>query len=491
MSFTQKGRSRFLLSAHIALIAVGAAVFTAFAFHKNIWFDEAYTIGLVSHGFSEILKIHTADVHPFLYYVLLKTFTLVFGSSLLSLRMFSVVGAVLFSSLGLTHIRRDHGEKVGFFFSFFAVFSASVLLYAEQIRMYSWAMLIVALAGIYAYRVGKKGGKQNSILFVLFSVCAAYTHYYALFAVAAINLVMLIRAVREKKKPGAWLARASVQIFAYIPGAAVFFKQAVSGGASWIKLSFPDNIFNTLAYPFLGELLSGVIGNRIAFFAVGIGLVVLFASACVLLFCRKRHLLKEDAFRWALEIFFGVIAFSLIVSLFRPIYYERYTVVLYGFLFFAFARAVSDMKKPTHIIAAVLVVCIFAVQTYRFSGKCFGETKERAETLFEEKIGGDDIVVSSSTDIYCFSVFRPNGKFYFYNKGKWNIKEAYAAFGENACVIESLDIPEIVGCEGSVFVINDGKTRDHLIAKGFSQTEKISFFSAYGNKTYEIARLDR
>ena len=107
---------------HIALIAVGAAVFTAFAFHKNIWFDEAYTIGLVSHGFSEILKIHTADVHPFLYYVLLKTFTLVFGSSLLSLRMFSVVGAVLFSSLGLTHIRRDHGEKVGFFFSFFAHF---------------------------------------------------------------------------------------------------------------------------------------------------------------------------------------------------------------------------------------------------------------------------------------------------------------------------------------------------------------------------------
>ena len=227
MSFTQKGRSRFLLSAHIALIAVGAAVFSAFAFHKNIWFDEAYTIGLVSHGFSEILKIHTADVHPFLYYVLLKTFTLVFGSSLLSLRMFSVVGAVLFSSLGLTHIRRDHGEKVGFFFSFFAVFSASVLLYAEQIRMYSLAMLFVALAGIYAYRVGKKGGKQNSILFVLFSVCAAYTHYYALFAVAAINLVMLILAVREKKKLGAWLARASVQIFAYIPGAAVFFKQAV------------------------------------------------------------------------------------------------------------------------------------------------------------------------------------------------------------------------------------------------------------------------
>ena len=201
--------------------------------------------------------------------------------------------------------------------------------------------------------------------------------------------------------------------------------------------------------------------------------------------------MKEDAFRWALEIFFGVIAFSLIVSLFRPIYYERYTVVLYGFLFFAFARAVSDMKKPMRIIAAVLVVCIFAVQTYRFSGKCFGETKERAETLFEEKIGGDDIVVSSSTDIYCFSVFRPNGKFYFYNKGKWNVKEAYAAFGENACVIESLDIPEIVGCEGSVFVINDEKTRDHLIAKGFSQTEKISFFSAYGNKTYEIARLDR
>ena len=295
MSFTQKGRSRFLLSAHIALIAVGAAVFTAFAFHKNIWFDEAYTIGLVSHGFSEILKIHTADVHPFLYYALLKTFTLVFGSSLLSLRMFSVVGAVLFSSLGLTHIRRDHGEKVGFFFSFFAVFSASVLLYAEQIRMYSWAMLFVALAGIYTYSVGKKGGKQNSILFVLFSVCAAYTHYYALFAVAAINLVMLIRAVREKKKLGAWLARASVQIFAYIPGAAVFFKQAVSGGASWIKLSFPDNIFNTLAYPFLKARV--IIAEKLRMSRINFKFFFLSDINC----CKRRREQQRDEHKHAAD----------------------------------------------------------------------------------------------------------------------------------------------------------------------------------------------
>ena len=491
MNYQPEKKRMLITSAHVAVILLGAAVFSVFAFNGNIWFDEAYTVGLVKHGFSDIFSLHISDVHPFLYYFLLKLFTLVFGLSLLSLRMFSVLGAVLFVSLGLTHIRRDFGEKVGFWFSFFGVFCASTLFYAEQIRMYSWAVLFVSLAGIYAYRFAENGGAKNTFLFVLFSVCAAYTHYFALFSVAAINLVLLVRFIGRKRFLR-WLFPAVAQIVLYIPGAVIFLKQATAGGASWIRLSFPQNLFDTLAYPFLGEELSDVLGkNTLSYIAVGSLLFALLLTLALYLFFRRPLLFSESAFRGSAEVLFGVIAFSLLVSLFRPIYYERYTVVLYGFLFFLFARTVSSENAWKKVAVAVLTVAVFAVQTTRIASKCFDGSNGKVEATLESRLKDGDIVVSSSLDIYCFSVLSDKGNFYFYNVGEWDVENAYRAFGENTFVVRDLDIPEITECRGSVWVLNDKNVREFLKKQGFSEKETFSERSSYRNGKYTFVRFSK
>ena len=58
MSFPHRKRPSLITSAHIVLLVIGTAIFTLFAFNKNIWFDEAYTIGLVRHGVADIFKLH-------------------------------------------------------------------------------------------------------------------------------------------------------------------------------------------------------------------------------------------------------------------------------------------------------------------------------------------------------------------------------------------------------------------------------------------------
>ena len=84
----------------------------------------------------------------------------------------------------------------------------------------------------------------------------------------------------------------------------------------------------------MGEKLIDILGKgSVAYYAVGSALVAVFLAAVLLLFFRCHSLLCEKTFRFSAEIIFGVIAFSVLVSLFRPIYYERYTVVLYGFSF--------------------------------------------------------------------------------------------------------------------------------------------------------------
>lgn len=50
-------------------------------FNDNIWFDEAYTLSLIQHNYSDIINILKSDMHPPLYFLSLKTFCSIFGYS--------------------------------------------------------------------------------------------------------------------------------------------------------------------------------------------------------------------------------------------------------------------------------------------------------------------------------------------------------------------------------------------------------------------------
>ena len=111
---------------HIVVIILGIIFMSLSIFHTNMWFDESYTIGIVRHSFSEIWNITSYDVHPPFYYFCLHI-----------LRLFSAITIALTAILGYTHIRKDFGEKVGFWFSFLTLMLPVSAQYAGEIRMYS------------------------------------------------------------------------------------------------------------------------------------------------------------------------------------------------------------------------------------------------------------------------------------------------------------------------------------------------------------------
>ena len=103
---------------HILLILLGTIFIFIPAFHTNIWFDESYSVGIVTHSFADIWKIGSHDVHPILYYWILKVISLIFGQNILVYRIFSALGIVILGILGLTHIKKDFGKKTGILFTF-------------------------------------------------------------------------------------------------------------------------------------------------------------------------------------------------------------------------------------------------------------------------------------------------------------------------------------------------------------------------------------
>ena len=142
-----------LKNVHLFIIFVGIIFVNLSIFHTNLWFDESYSVGMAGNSFRDIWEFGSHDVHPILYYYILHIISFITNNSILAFRIFSGIAITLTGILGFTHIRKDFGEKTGLIFSFLIYFSPINSVYANEIRMYAFAMFLVTLLAIYAYRL--------------------------------------------------------------------------------------------------------------------------------------------------------------------------------------------------------------------------------------------------------------------------------------------------------------------------------------------------
>lgn len=86
---------------HIIIIMIGAIILIMSAFHTNIEQDQLYTIDVNELSVKEAIEVLSEDVHPIGYYMLLRIFTTLFGKSVISCRIFSVIPIII---LGIVRI---------------------------------------------------------------------------------------------------------------------------------------------------------------------------------------------------------------------------------------------------------------------------------------------------------------------------------------------------------------------------------------------------
>ena len=76
----------------------------------SFWFDESFTSALIRYEYSEIAGRTANDVHPPLYYYLLKAWGSVFGTTDAALRAFSSV-LMLFAGFSLYGLFKKIANK--------------------------------------------------------------------------------------------------------------------------------------------------------------------------------------------------------------------------------------------------------------------------------------------------------------------------------------------------------------------------------------------
>ncbi len=341
-------------------------------FNNNVWFDEAYTLSLIQHNYSEVIEILKSDMHPPLYFISLKFFCGIFGYSVLVTKIFSVLGYVATLLLGCTVVKKHFGSGTSMVYMLTIGAIPMSLYFSVQQRSYEWCIFFVTLCFIEALLFIESHKYRHCILFVIAALFAAYNHIYALLAVGIIfAFVNIYIFIKSRKLIKAIILSDIYIMIGYFPWIFPLLYQAESAsGSFWLTSIEPLSIIVFIS----GVVISAVILTK----KENRKLPIIFATISIL----------------------SIQIIGLIVTTFiRPLYIARYSVVVSGIfaLLIAFGTKNTKLKfkKSLCILLCVLnIICVVATGMFEYNSSM---------NKFFERF--DKIISPSNTFIYCDSSF--------------------------------------------------------------------------------------
>ncbi len=176
----------------IALLIVLLAF--ALRLHKldaqSLWYDEGNSARIAERSVQLILEGAAGDIHPPLYYLLLKVWRLGAGGSEMALRSLSAFASVLTVAVIFAWGSKAR-QHVGAAAALLLAASPFSVYYAQEARMYALLALWAALSTWAWANVRQRMGGFDA-LFVLSTAAGLYTHYAYPFVIAAQALGTLL-----------------------------------------------------------------------------------------------------------------------------------------------------------------------------------------------------------------------------------------------------------------------------------------------------------
>lgn len=213
----------------LLILAAGAVLYTYRLSWSDIWIDESCSKALARHSLADLIRLIAHDSHPPLYFIGLKGFMSVVGYSDLTLRLFSVVGALGTLILGYVMGQRVFGRRGALVLTAVLLALPMPALYAHVARMYTWSACLVLGVFLTAVQVGRDSRRMDIVWLGLFSVLAAYTHYYALIAAFWINFCLLLYLVVQRNPRWRAVVLMGLIVFVlYLPWAFVLGSQSAT-----------------------------------------------------------------------------------------------------------------------------------------------------------------------------------------------------------------------------------------------------------------------
>lgn len=397
------------------LVLLGTMVYLSLIFNRNLWIDEALSLRFTEHGYMEMLGVlKKSDMHPPFYYYLLKIWKDIFGYSIPSFKLVSIIPMTLSMVLGATVIRKRFGFLTSVLFNICMFTMPQLLEYGVQLRMYSWAFFAALGSGVFAYELTKEKSLKNYILFVLCSILGAYSHYYACLSVAFVFVFLLIYYIcKDKTGIRGWLCCFAVMVVCYLPwtiGVLLQHLMEVNGGwwGGWTPEVTLNAVLTYCKFPF-------VVGNDLLSALLMLGFIGLCGYFLLKSFLLKEF--RENEFTGFLGVcilvFVALLAIIVSKVIDHPIIVNRYLFPMLGFIWLFVA--IMAARFPKWLYGGTLVVfCVMGAVTYHKEWKLeYADGLKQLEAYMDENLTEEDFIVSSNYEVgTTFSLYYPQIPFY-------------------------------------------------------------------------------
>ncbi len=134
----------FLLLLLVLAVAAGLRFYNLDG--QSLWSDEGNSVALAARPFAQIARDAANDIHPPLYYFLLRIWTRIFGTTEVALRSLSALLGVLLVLATAELGRRIFSRVTGLTAGILAAAAPFQVYYSQEVRMYILLALEAALA---------------------------------------------------------------------------------------------------------------------------------------------------------------------------------------------------------------------------------------------------------------------------------------------------------------------------------------------------------
>lgn len=382
------------------IVAIGL-ILRLISLNQSLWLDEATTALVAKMPVGDILeKFMIGDFHPPLYYILMKYWVLVFGSSEISLRIPSVVFGVATVYFTYLIVKKLFDERTANIAGLLAATSGLMIYYSQEARMYGLAAFLV-VAAFYFFLT------QKWVVFSIILALVGMTDYMALLILP----IFIIFAGKDLKKV----------LLSMIPTAGVFilwaptFLKQIGGGLAVTGTNW-GNILGILSWKNLGLIPVKFILGRISFnntlvYGVVAGGAVLFYLFLLGLNILRRPL-KGDPLKVLLRWLVVPILLGILISIKIPVlYYFRFIFCLPA-LYILVAKGISGFRDAKFWILFATAIAINILS----AGYYLGNPKFQRENWREiaEVVGNDPIVYPANSQKEALAYYGKESQIIYY-----------------------------------------------------------------------------
>lgn len=333
--------------------------------------------------------------HPPLYFVLLKSWSYIFGSSELALRSFSLCcGLLSFLVLFNVFRRKSTNKYAAWGVLIMLIFNPFLFYFFTEARMYALAFLLATLSFRYWLdcQENRKLRSKEFLCFCLSAIALLYTHYYGLFFLSSLAFIELLRVGFKRS-----IFNHSLPLLFFIPWGLAIRKQLSFHDIHWTDgvISFGDSLmgyFNGISHLLTSPMVSPQLYEQII-------IIILLVTLFAFLFFRE--------WKFTLILVSAILIYGLQIYIFdqlvehHSVLVPRYYIFSLVFIYWGIYKLLEGPDK----IPSFLIPITYSILTATIIFQLY-KLNRAPKQMFREVAGFVDSQLDSKRRVL---VFEPKG----------------------------------------------------------------------------------